>query len=94
MARLHGGGGPKIGEVTRLGGVTRLSIQSLIWSPHLSCRRDQIKMKDYIDGRVIPTKRVTTPTWGPPPPYKQALSRNRKTEFTTTCTGMECRINK
>ena len=23
---LHGGGGPKIGEVTRLGGVTRLSI--------------------------------------------------------------------
>ena len=29
-ACLHGGGGPQIGEVTRLGGVTRLSIQSLI----------------------------------------------------------------
>ena len=25
-ACLHGGGGPKVGEVTRLGGVTRLSI--------------------------------------------------------------------
>ena len=41
-------------------------------------------MKDYIDGRVTPTKRVTSPTWGPPPPCKQALSRNRKTEVTTT----------
>ena len=29
-ACLHGGGGPQVGEVTRLGGVTRLSIQSLI----------------------------------------------------------------
>ena len=25
-ACLHGGGGPRVGEVTRLGGVTRLSI--------------------------------------------------------------------
>ena len=33
-ACLRGGGGPQVGEVTRLGGVTRLSIQSLIfiWS--------------------------------------------------------------
>ena len=29
-ACLHGGGGPQVGEVTRLDGVTRLSIQSLI----------------------------------------------------------------
>ena len=29
-ACLHGGGGPQVGEVTRLGGVTRLSIYSLI----------------------------------------------------------------
>ena len=29
-ARLHGGGGPQVGEVTCLGGVTRLSIQSVI----------------------------------------------------------------
>ena len=33
-ACLHGGGGPQIGEVT-CGG-----------SPHLSCERDQIKMRD------------------------------------------------
>ena len=29
-ACLHGGGGPQEGELTRLGGVTRLSLQSLI----------------------------------------------------------------
>ena len=29
-ACLHGGGGPQVGNVTRLGGVTRLSIQSLL----------------------------------------------------------------
>ena len=42
-------------------------------SPHLSCKRDQIKMRDYMDRRVTPPKRVTSPTWGPPPPCKQAL---------------------
>ena len=30
-ACLNGGGGPQVGEVTRLGGVIRLSIQSLIF---------------------------------------------------------------
>ena len=60
-ACLHGGGGPQIGEVT-CGG-----------SPHLSCKRDQIKMRDYMDRRVTPPKRVTSPTWGPPHPYKYAL---------------------
>ena len=39
-ACLHGGRGPEIGEVT-CGG-----------SPHLSCKRDQIKMRDYVDRRV------------------------------------------
>ena len=39
-ACLHGGGGPQIGEVT-CGG-----------SPHLSRKRDQIKMRDYVDRRV------------------------------------------
>jgi len=29
-ACLHGGGGPQVGEVTRFGGVTHLSIQSLM----------------------------------------------------------------
>ena len=37
-------------------------------STHLSRKRDQIKMRDYMDGRV------TSPTWGPPPPCKEALS--------------------
>ena len=29
--------------------------------------------RDYMDGRVTPPKRVTSPTWGPLPPCKQAL---------------------
>ena len=43
-------------------------------SPHLSCKPDQIKMRHYMDRRVNPPKRVTSPTWGPPPQCKQALS--------------------
>ena len=39
---LHGDGGPQVGEVT-CGG-----------SPHLSCKRDQIKMSVYMDRRVTP----------------------------------------
>ena len=61
-ACLHGGGGPQVGEVTCDG------------SSHLSCKRDQIKMTDYMNRRVTQPKRVTSPTWGPPTPYKQALS--------------------
>ena len=61
-ACLHGGGGSQIGEVTSG------------WSPHLSCKRNQIKMRDYMDRRITPPKRVTSPTWGLPPPCKQALS--------------------
>ena len=37
-------------------------------APHLSCKHDQIKMGDYMDKRVTPPKRVTSCTWGPPPP--------------------------
>ena len=29
-----------------------------------------------MDRRVTPPKRVTSPTWGPPPPCKQALNIN------------------
>ena len=61
-ACLHGDGGPLKGEVT-YGGL-----------PHLSCKRDQIKMRDYIQRRATPPKRVTSPTWSPPPSCKQALS--------------------
>ena len=35
--------------------------------PHLSSKHDQIKMKDYME------RRATSPSWGPPPPGKQAL---------------------
>ena len=41
--------------------------------PHLSCKRDQDKMRDYMERRVTPPRRVTSPTWGPPPPCKHAL---------------------
>ena len=61
-ACLHGGGGPQVGEVT-FGG-----------SSHLPCKRDEIKMRDYMDRRVTPPKRVTSPIWGPPPPCKQAVT--------------------
>ena len=63
-ACLHKGGGPQVGEVT-WGGL-----------PHLACKRDYIKMRDYMDRRVTPPKRVTSPTWGTPRPCKQALSRD------------------
>ena len=33
----------------------------------LLCKRDQTKMRDYMDRRVTPPERVTSPTWGPPP---------------------------
>ena len=63
-ACLHEGGGPQVREVT-CGGL-----------PHLTSKRDHIKMRDYMDRRVTPPKRLTSPTWGPPPPCKQALKRS------------------
>ena len=39
---MHEGGGPQVGEVT-CGGL-----------PHLTCKRDQIKMRDDMDRRVTP----------------------------------------
>ena len=53
-ACLHGGGGPQVSEVTRLGGVTRPSIKSLIWSPHQT------------DVNVIKLKRESIKTGGLP----------------------------
>ena len=47
-------------------------------SPHLLGKRDQIKMREYMDWRVTPPKPVTSPTWGPPPPCKQAVSLHLK----------------
>ena len=64
-ACLHEGGVPQVSEVT-CGGL-----------PHLTCKRDHIKMRDYMDRRVTPPKRVTSPTWGPPPLCKQALIKHK-----------------
>ena len=61
-ACLHEGGGPQVGEVT-CGGL-----------PHLTCKRDHSKMRDYMDRRVTPPKRVTSPIWGTLPPCKQTLN--------------------
>ena len=47
-ACLHGGGGSQIGDVT------------CVWSPHISCKRDKIKMRDYMDRQVTPPRRVTS----------------------------------
>ena len=30
-------------------------------------------MRDYTDMRVTPRKKVSSPTWGTPPPLKQAI---------------------
>ena len=46
LACLFGGGGPQLGEAT-CGG-----------SPHLSCKHDQIKMRDYVDRRVTHQSRL------------------------------------
>ena len=47
-ACLHEDGGAQIGEVTCDG------------SPHLACKRGQIKMRNYMDRRVTPPKQVTS----------------------------------
>ena len=53
-AFLHGGGGPQIGEVTRFGGETRLSIQSLIFIWSLLHDRWDDNMRNYMDKSVTP----------------------------------------
>ena len=71
-ASLREVGGPQVGEVTCDG------------LPHLKCKRDHIKMRDYIDRRVTPHKRVTSPTWGPPSACEQALTERRSILFSGT----------
>ena len=70
LSRLHGKMPPRLtglpylaDRATSLGGL-----------PHLSCKHDQIKMRDYMERRVTPPRRVTSPTWGPPLSCKQALT--------------------
>ena len=63
-------GGPQVGEVT-CGGL-----------PHLTCKRDHIKMRDNMDSRVTPPKRVTSPIWGTRPSCKHlGLKHEHVTDF-------------
>ena len=57
---MHEAGEPQVGEVTR----------SCL--PHLACKGDKIKRRDYDMDR-----RVTSPTWGPTPQCKQAQKVQR-----------------
>ena len=57
------GGGPQVGEVTCNG------------LPHQTCKRDHIKMRDKMERRVTPPKRVKSPIWGTLPPCKQTLNK-------------------
>ena len=63
LKSLHG----KIGS--RLRGLPGLVDRTnrLGGSPYLSRKRDQIKMRKYMDWRVTPPERVTSPASGPPP---------------------------
>ena len=60
---------------------TRVTCHMLSHLPHLTCKRDHIKMRDYMHSRVTQPRRVTSPTWGPLPPCKQALTRFREEMF-------------
>ena len=58
--------------------VWQTGLPALAGHPTYSGKRDQIKMREYMDWRVTPPKPVTSPTWGPPPPCKQAVSLHLK----------------
>ena len=45
-----------VDRASRLGGL-----------PHLSCKRDEDKMRHYKERRVTPPKSVTSTSWSPPP---------------------------
>ena len=62
---LHGGGGPQVSEENQLRWGNPLVHILLLWSPHLSCKHDQIEMRDYMDRQVTPSKWVSSPPWGP-----------------------------
>ena len=75
-ACLHEGGGPQVGEVT-WGGL-----------PHLTCKLDHIQMRNYMDRRVTPPKRVTSSIWCTPPPCKQALIDLISKKANCTCSTL------
>ena len=64
----------KSGKIGQCQAPARYEIRQWGGLPRLSCKRDHIKMRDYMDRRVTPPKRVTSPTRGPSPAGKPALS--------------------
>ena len=62
----------EVGEVTRLGGLTCLSIRSIVLIRSSLHHRWGGRMRDYMDRRATLPEGATSPTWGPPPPCKQA----------------------
>ena len=60
-AFLHGSGGPQTSEVTYGG------------SPHLSCKHNQIKMRDLYGRAGYPTKAGYLTNLGSPPPCKKTF---------------------
>ena len=66
---------PWLGGLPYLESFTWQNTTRLTGLPHLSCKHDQIKIRDYMERPVTPPTLVTSPTWGPPPPCKQALTR-------------------
>ena len=89
-ACLHGGGGPQLGEVTHLGGVTDLSIWSLIligsrlhdrWGdPSRRVVRSARPGNPLSRGQILPCKRSR---WGNPPGRGRIrdTSNSRKIHF-------------
>ena len=65
LKRLHGN------ILLRLRGLPGL--EDFAGHPTYRVKHDQIKMIDYMDRRVTPPKRVTSPTRGLSPSCKQAL---------------------
>ena len=65
---------PLLRACLREGGGSQVGEITYGRSPNLTYKFDHIKMRDYME------RQVTSPTWGPPPPCKQALSQNRSSE--------------
>ena len=72
-ACLHEGGGPQVGDVNVIKLKRETEWTCLDLSDDPACAVMCKGGFDFV--RVTPLKRDTTPTWGPPPPCKQALRR-------------------
>ena len=64
----------EVGKITRIGGLTCLSIRSIVLIRSPLHHRWGGRMRDYMDRRVTLPEGATSSTCGPPPPCKQALT--------------------